>query len=166
MKEWRADTTVFSQASCWGAYSEMLALKRAGRPYVSISQLNTPFSWPGDKLYRIVGDAFDGAQKSVFVSQGNLDLFESQIARPLKNAQVIYNPHAFDVSTQCDPLEGNDLRLSNVARIDPAHKGQDLLINTLALEHWRKRNISLKIAGSGDESWLVKGPDSNTLLRR
>ena len=104
MKEWRADITVFSQASCWGAYSEMLALKRAGRPYVSISQLNTPFSWPGDKLYRIVGDAFDGAQKSVFVSQGNLDLFESQIARPLKNAQVIYNPPAFDVSTQCDPL--------------------------------------------------------------
>jgi hypothetical protein len=51
-RRWKADVVVLSQASCWGAYSEMLALAELGIPYVSISQLNTPFNWPGDTLGR------------------------------------------------------------------------------------------------------------------
>lgn len=166
---WRADVVVISQSSCWGAYSEILALAEKRIPYVCLSQLNTPFSWPGDQLFEAVGEAFAKAAAAVFVSQGNLDLFENQVARKLDNAQVIYNPPSIDVSQPCGPVLAHPFRLLNVARIDPGHKGQDLLLDVLALPKWRKRQIELEIAGGGNSRWLerllvVKGLTNVTLL--
>lgn len=152
--KWRADIVVFSQASCWGAYSEMLALAEAGIPYVCISQLNTPFSWPGDGLFRSVGAAFSRARAAVFVSQGNFDLFQNQAAVKLDNAHVIYNPPSFDVSAPCGHPPEKGFHLLNVARIDPGHKGQDLLIDVLSLSKWRERDVRLSIAGGGNREWL------------
>jgi glycosyltransferase involved in cell wall biosynthesis len=167
--KWRADMVVLSQASCWGAYSEMLALAEAGIPYVCISQLNTPFSWPGDGLFGAVGAAFSKARAAVFVSQGNLDLFQSQAAVELGNAHVIYNPPSFDVSDPCGPPPVGPFRLLNVARIDPGHKGQDLLIDVLNLPKWREREVQLSVAGGGNRKWLEqlvksKGLGNVTLL--
>ena len=167
--KWRADMVVLSQASCWGAYSEMLALAEAGIPYVCISQLNTPFSWPGDGLFGAVGAAFSKARAAVFVSQGNLDLFQSQAAVELGNAHVIYNPPSFDVSDPCGPPRVAPFRLLNVARIDPGHKGQDLLIDVLNLPKWREREVQLSVAGGGNRKWLEqlvksKGLGNVTLL--
>lgn len=150
----RPDMVVLSQASCWGAYSEMLSLAEAGIPYVCISQLNTPFSWPGDGLFGAVGHAFSNARAAVFVSQGNLDLFQSQAAVKLGNAHVIYNPPSFDVSEPCGPPPEGAFHLLNVARIDPGHKGQDLLIDVLSLPKWRERDVRLSIAGGGNRKWL------------
>lgn len=168
-KHWRADVVVLSQASCWGAYSEMLALADIGIPYVSISQLNTPFSWPGDGLFEAVGEAFARAKAAVFVSQGNLDLFQNQVARKLDNAHVIYNPPSFDVSEPCGPSPKDVFRLLNVARIDPGHKGQDVLLNVLAMPKWRERRIEVEIAGGGAQRWMkqlieAKGLKDVTLL--
>jgi glycosyltransferase involved in cell wall biosynthesis len=155
-RQWKADMVVLSQASCWGAYSEMLALAEAGIPYVSISQLNTPFSWPGDKLYEAVGESFARAKAAVFVSRGNLDLFQNQVARQLGNAHVIYNPPSFDVSVPCGPPPEGVFRLLNVARIDPGHKGQDLLLDVLAMPKWRERQVELEIAGGGNRRWIER----------
>jgi glycosyltransferase involved in cell wall biosynthesis len=167
--KWRADMVVLSQASCWGAYSEMLALAEAGIPYVCISQLNTPFSWPGDGLFGAVGAAFSKARAAVFVSQGNLDLFQSQAAIELGNAHVIYNPPSFDVSDPCGPPPDGPFRLLNVARIDPGHKGQDMLIDVLNLPKWREREVQVWVAGGGNRRWLEqmvksKGLGNVTLL--
>src|ERR1019366_2299358 len=46
-----------------------------------------------------------------------------------------------------DPNSG--FRLACVARIDPAAKGQDLLLKTLALAEWRERPIELHCFGTG-----------------
>jgi glycosyltransferase involved in cell wall biosynthesis len=153
-RKWRADVVVLSQASCWGTYSEMLALAKLKIPYISISQLNTPFSWPGDKLFDVVGEAFESAHATVFVSQGNLDLFQNQTARTLSNSHVIYNPSSIDVTSTCGSVPTDVFRLLNVARIDPAHKGQDLLLDVLALPKWRDRNVELQIAGGGNHEWM------------
>jgi glycosyltransferase involved in cell wall biosynthesis len=168
-RRWKADAVVLSQASCWGAYTEMLALAEAGIPYVCISQLNTPFSWLGDRLFEAVGGAFQKSRAAVFVSQGNLDLFQNQAAIKLENARVIYNPPSFDVSESCGPPPSDTFRLLNVARIDPGHKGQDLLLDVLALPKWRERDVELEIAGGGNRKWLerlvdVKGLRNVNLL--
>ena len=152
--QWRADIAVLSQASCWGAYSEMLALESKGIPYIGISQLNTPFSWPRDPLFEEVGNAFTKAKAAIFVSKANLELFENQIAKELKNAQIIFNPPSFDTTVSCGPVKGDAMKLLNVARIDPSHKGQDLILDVLCLEKWRTRNVSLTIAGEGNSRWI------------
>lgn len=167
--KWKADVVVLSQASCWGAYTEMLALAEADIPYVCISQLNTPFSWPGDGLFEAVGRAFAKAEAAVFVSHGNLELFQNQAAMQWPNTHVIYNPPSFDVSQPCDAPQTDRFSLLNVARIDPGHKGQDLLIDVLAMPKWRARPVKLSIAGGGNRSWLeqlidIKGLDNIELL--
>lgn len=154
-KRWKANLVVFSQASCWGAYSDMLALAMAGIPYGCISQLNTPFSWPGEKLFEVVGEAFAKARFCVFVSEGNRKLFENQVARKLTNAHVIYNPPSIPVDEPCaTPPSPEPFTLLNVARIDPAQKGQDILLDVLAQPKWRQRNVRLEIAGGGNRRWL------------
>jgi glycosyltransferase involved in cell wall biosynthesis len=132
----------------------MLALARAKIPFVSISQLNTPYSWPGESTFESVGEAFARAKACVFVSQGNLELFQNQIARQLDNAIVIYNPPSFDVTTPCSIPDSEGFRLLNVARISPGHKGQDLLIDVLSMTKWKSRKITLEIAGKGDTRWI------------
>lgn len=156
-RAWKADLVVVSQAACWSAYGELLGLAKSGIPFVTVSQLNTPFNWPGDRLFERVGDAFFGARAAVFVSQGNLSLFENQIARDLPNAHVIYNPTSFKIDGSCGPppVEGS-MVLLNVARLDPAHKGQDLLIDVLSMPKWRERAVELRIAGGGNRVWMER----------
>jgi glycosyltransferase involved in cell wall biosynthesis len=154
---WKADLVVVSQAACWGAYRELLGLRSAGIKYVSISQLNTPFVWPGDALFECVGDAFAAAQSAVFVSQGNLALFQNQVARILPNATVIYNPPSFAIDRPCEPPASHDgMVLLNVARIDPNQKGQDLIVDVLSMPKWRERDVHVRIAGGGNASWFKK----------
>lgn len=154
-KAWKADLVVVSQASCWGAYRELLGLGRAGIPYVSISQLNTPFVWPGDRLFECVGEAFATANATVFVSQGNLALFQNQVARALSNATVIYNPISFPIHGPCaPPLASDGMVLLNVARIDPNQKGQDLIVDVLSMPKWRERDVHVRVAGGGNMAWL------------
>jgi glycosyltransferase involved in cell wall biosynthesis len=164
-RRWKADIVVISQASCWGAYTEMLGLAKAGIPYVCISQLNTPFNWPGDLVFEAVGEAFAKAKAAVFVSRGNLDLFQNQVSRKLDNAHVIYNPPSFDVSQPCGPPPDDVFRLLNVARIDPGHKGQDLLLGVLALPKWRERDVKVAIAGGGNRRWIEQLIASKGLSR-
>jgi glycosyltransferase involved in cell wall biosynthesis len=82
---------------------------------------------------------------------------------------VIYNPPSFDVSEPCGPPPEGTFHLLNVARIDPGHKGQDLLIDVMSLPKWRERDIRLSIAGGGNRKWLEqlvksKGLGNVTLL--
>lgn len=156
-RAWRADLAVISQAACWTAYRDLLALRKAGIPYVTISQLNTPFLWPGDELFECIGESFAGAEAAVFVSRGNLALFENQVARRLPNARVIYNPVSFQIDEPCGPpADHGPMVFLNVARIDPAHKGQDLIADVMALPKWRKRDVRIRVAGGGNKEWLER----------
>ena len=94
---------------------------------------------------------------------------DGSFATKLDNAHVIYNPPSFDVSDPCGPPPNDVFRLLNVARIDPGHKGQDLLLDVLALPKWRQRDVQLQIAGGGNRKWLelliaCKGLTNVTLL--
>jgi glycosyltransferase involved in cell wall biosynthesis len=156
-KAWGADLVVISQAACWSAYRELLALRNARIPYVTISQLNTPFVWPGKQLFECVGESFAGAKAAVFVSRGNLALFENQVARRLNNARVIYNPVSFPVDEPCGrPANDGPMVFLNVARIDPAQKGQDIIVDVMAMPKWRERDVRVRVAGGGDRAWLER----------
>ncbi len=44
----------------------------------------------------------------------------------------------------------------NVARIDPAHKGQDLVVDVMAMPKWRERDVRVRVAGGGNVAWLKR----------
>lgn len=108
-------------------------------------------SWPDDRLAEEMATLFHGARKCFFVSQHNLDLFQDQIAASLPDAGVVRNP--FNVPFDPDlewPAAEPFWRLASVGRLEPATKGQDLLLRVLSAERWKRRNLKVSFYGSGE----------------
>ena len=90
------------------------------------------------------------ARRIFCVSRNNLDLLRLQVGEPLLNGEVVWNP--YNVSAERAPAwpdESEGWRLACVARMDPAAKGQDLLLQTLARPEWRDRPVELNLFGAG-----------------
>jgi glycosyltransferase involved in cell wall biosynthesis len=130
-------------------------------PYVVISQKATEAQWPADDTRRYVRRSFQLARRAVFVSRHNHRLTEQQIAARIDRAVVVRNPVRV---TRDGPLpwpETNGLvRVACIGRLFPAEKGQDILLNVLAREHWRERPLHVSFYGDGVNrkglEWLAR----------
>jgi glycosyltransferase involved in cell wall biosynthesis len=130
------------------AYGDLCRV--AGRPYVVISQKAVDYLWPSDKDRMVMRSAFQSALRTYFVSRHNLQLTEFQIGETLMNAEIVRNP--FLVSGTPLPWPGtqeHSIKLACVARLETGEKGQDILLQVLARQPWRGRNLSVSFFGSG-----------------
>ena len=87
----------------------------------------------------------------------NLDLLSLQLGEPLLNSEVVRNP--FNVSTESLPSwpdEDVKWRIACVARLEVAAKGQELLLQTLALPEWRNLPIELNFYGEGPDKLALR----------
>jgi glycosyltransferase involved in cell wall biosynthesis len=119
-------------------------------PYVTLCHLVSPSLWPHDGLVPEYADAYGKARACYFVSKANLELARLQLVHPLPKAKVVRNP--FNVSYDAKPSwpsNGREWRLACVARLFPAHKGQDLLLEVLRMPKWRKRALRVTFYGEG-----------------
>ena len=83
------------------------------------------------------------------VSQRNLDLLTLQLAEPLPNAAIVRNPYNVALQRPLTwPEQGDPWKLACVA-LDPAAKGQDILLQIMALPKWRQRPVELNLYGQG-----------------
>jgi glycosyltransferase involved in cell wall biosynthesis len=107
-----------------------------------------------------VGEAaasYTAARRVFCVSRSNLDLLRLQVGEPLLNGEVVCNP--YNVSPERPPAwpdESGGWRLACVARIDPAAKGQDLLLQILAQPEWRDRPVELNFFGAGPDELALR----------
>jgi glycosyltransferase involved in cell wall biosynthesis len=151
LKRFNPDLVVLSQGYNAGAFEWAKTCREAAIPYVMIVHCNSEFWWFQERLEEAV--ASYTAARSVFcVSLKNLDLLRLQVGEALPNAQIVWNP--YNVSPECPlawPDEGERLRLACVGRINTAHKGQDLLLQTLARPEWQARPIELNFFGTGSD---------------
>jgi glycosyltransferase involved in cell wall biosynthesis len=145
------DLVVVSQGANFDGlvYSDLC--RGSGRPYVIISQKATDYLWPSDKDRIVMRSAFQTALRCYFVSQHNLRLTECQIGETLMNAEIVRNP--FLVSGTLLPWPGtqdpHSIKLACVARLETGEKGQDILLQVLARQRWRNRNLSVSFFGAG-----------------
>jgi glycosyltransferase involved in cell wall biosynthesis len=73
-----------------------------------------------------------------------------QLGDLIQNGEVVWNP--YNVSPEGIPAwpgENGKWRLACVARLDPAAKGQELLLQVLARPEWRARPVELNLFGEG-----------------
>jgi glycosyltransferase involved in cell wall biosynthesis len=127
-------------------------------PFATISQANHVDWWPDDSRARQCRTVLSAASRCYFVSHASREMAEKHIGCRLSNAEVVRNP--FNVpygSAPAWPTEGDCLRMACVARLHPASKGQDLLLEALAQPPWDSRNWTLALYGDG--------PNKETLLR-
>ncbi|MEO1614800.1 MAG: hypothetical protein AAFV88_03060 [Planctomycetota bacterium] len=171
------DRVVISQ-SCqdgvgWGA-----ACASRGISFDLITQVVAEYYWPNDTKSAEAGEVLAKARRCYFVSKGNVELTERQLGVSLANAEVVWNPFNVVPPQSFHWPEESPLRIACVARLDPRHKGQDLLLQGLAGRKWRHRRFELTFFGRvlarshfdvSRPSWICTAsnlPDTSTMSER
>jgi glycosyltransferase involved in cell wall biosynthesis len=129
----------------------------SGHPYVVISQKAVDSLWPSDKDRVVMRSAFQAALRCYFVSQHNLQLTERQIGETLVNAEVVRNPFLVPGAPLPWPdSQDHGIKLACVARLETGEKGQDILLQVLARQKWRDRNLSVSFFGAGNNGEALR----------
>lgn len=153
LKRFNPDLVVISQGFNSGGFDWAKVCREAEIPYAMIVHCNSERWWFGEEPGKEFDEAvasYTAARRVFCVSRHNLDLLRLQVGEPLSNAEVAWNP--YNVSSEPAPAwpdESGRWRLACVARLDLAAKGQDLLLQTLALPEWWDRPIELNLYGAG-----------------
>lgn len=123
------------------------------KKFVIICQHNNEFGGNFDDVQaEFEKKLFIKAQKVLFISKRNLETAQRQLACQIENASIISNPvNLAKLGIKSLEKSDNELSMACVARLETATKGQDILIQVLSLEVWRKRNFKLTLYGSGDD---------------
>ena len=145
------DLVVISQGLQIEGLSWMEAARGAGCKYMVIAHGAAEQRWPRDDDAERLAAGYENAVASYFVSQANLDLCRRQFGSPLRHAKIVRNP--FNVRYDAQPAWPGDVSdgfsLACVARLDVSQKGQDLLLEVLALPRWRQRKMRVSLVGTG-----------------
>jgi glycosyltransferase involved in cell wall biosynthesis len=152
------DLVVISQGDNADGLEWLEAAHELGLRYAPIAHSAVVYWWPSDDRAERLARAYDGACASYFVSEAILHLSRLQFGSLLSNAKVIRNP--FNVRYDAAPPWPDDpeacMKLACVGRIDVISKAHDILLQVLALPHWRQRRVRLSIVGSGPHEQSVR----------
>jgi glycosyltransferase involved in cell wall biosynthesis len=150
LKQFNPDLVVISQGHISGGFDWAKVCRDAGIPYFIMLHCNSETWWFTDQELGEAVASYTAARKVFCVSHHNLDLLGLQLGKPLENGEVVWNPT--NVSSERIPDWPHDSRLWRLAcvgRLDPAAKGQDLLVQILARPEWRERPVELNLFGVG-----------------
>jgi glycosyltransferase involved in cell wall biosynthesis len=157
LKRFNPDMAVISQGHNSGGFDWAKVCREATIPYITIVHCNSELFWYDDQEIGEAVASYTRARRVFCVSRSNLDLLRLQVGEPLLNGEVVCNP--YNVSPEHPPTwpdESEKWRLACVARIDPAAKGQDLLLQILAQPEWRDRPVELNFFGTGPHELALR----------
>jgi glycosyltransferase involved in cell wall biosynthesis len=127
---------------------EQLALRSI--PYAVICQLSLPqIDFTG--WVPVIRRLFSGAGFVAFVSQRQLEQVRHQLDDAVGNGVVVRNPVKLASTDEVPWPAGPTMRLACVARLNCAHKGQDILLRSLAALPWRGDDWRLSLYGEGPD---------------
>jgi glycosyltransferase involved in cell wall biosynthesis len=157
LKQFKPDLVVISQGHNAGGFVWAQVCRDASIPYVFIVQSNSEHMWFDDEEIEQVAALYNAAQKVYCVSQGNLDLLRLQLAAPVQNGEVVWNPYNVSPETiPAWPEKNGRWKLACVARMEPQAKAQELLLQVLARPEWRARPVELSFFGKGPHELTLK----------
>jgi glycosyltransferase involved in cell wall biosynthesis len=157
LKRFKPDLVIISQGHNSGGLNWAKICREASIPYVLIVHCNSEHWWFEDREVEEAAASYRSAQKVFCVSRSNLNLLRMQLGDPMQNGEIVWNP--YKVSTESIPawpVENGRWRLACVARLDPAAKGQELLLQVLARPEWRARPIELNVFGEGPHELALR----------
>jgi len=150
LRQGKPDLVVISQGYNRDGLEWMKQCRELEIPYAAVIQCNSEIWWPSGEVSDEMAAAYRSAKGVFCVSRHNLRLLELQIGESLPNASVVWNPFNVPSGEPPDwPAESGPLKLACVGRLDPAAKGQDLLLQVLAQPKWRERSVETNFYGAG-----------------
>ena len=157
LKQFRPDLVIISQGHNSGGFAWAKICREAKIPYVLIVHCNSEHWWFEDRELEEAAAAYRAARKVFCVSRSNLNLLRMQLGDPIENGEIVWNPYKVSPqSIPAWPTENGRWRLACVARLDPAAKGQELLLQVLARPEWRRRPIELNFFGEGPHELALR----------
>lgn len=146
----KPDLVVISQGFPWDGLAWIQACQDLGLTFCPIIHANSEIWWPVDAWMDTIETGFPAARRVFFVSESNMRLMDLQCGFHLENAEQVINPWLGDTSTIVPwPEDDGMTHLACVGRIDPKAKGQDILLQLMAMPKWRERPVKLHIYGGG-----------------
>lgn len=133
---------------------EFLATSRV--PIILLLQFNADCLQISETERLLVRGVLERANTIIGVCRHNLLLLERQFNFPIKGKHlVVQNPIQVDCEDPLNFPDGEVVRLACVARLETRWKCQDILIDVLSDEKWRRRPVQLNLYGTGpDEGYL------------
>jgi glycosyltransferase involved in cell wall biosynthesis len=156
LKEFSPDLVVLSQGYNADGFEWAKTCREVGIPYIVVVHCNSEIWWFQHRLEQAL-TSYLNARRVFCVSHKNLDLLRLQLGEPLPDAEIVWNP--CNVSPEGPlpwPKDSAILRLACVGRINPAQKGQDLLLQVLARPEWQERPIELNLFGTGPDEQVLR----------
>jgi glycosyltransferase involved in cell wall biosynthesis len=150
LKHFIPDLVVISQGKNSGGFDWARACRQAGLPYAMIVHCNSDLWWFDEQEIAEAVESYTSARAVFCVSRHNLELLRRQTGEPLENAEIVWNPYNVPSTKPPNwPSPNGIWRLACVARMDPAAKGQDLLIQLFGRPEWQARPIEVSLYGAG-----------------
>jgi glycosyltransferase involved in cell wall biosynthesis len=157
IKREKPDLAVISQGNMSSGFDWMEACRKDGIPYVAIVHSNSELWWPNDLLAEKLARVYTAARRVFCISRNNKELLEKQLGVALSKADLIQNPLKLPNREYLPwPEPDKEWRLASVARLEPAAKGQDILLRVLALERWRNRPVQVDFIGEGPSASTLR----------
>ncbi len=142
---------LISQGNDHSALPWLEAFSALGIPTTVVTHGVIPSDWPNDPTAARLRKAFAATRASFWVSKRNQTDFEYQIGHHLSQGEVVWNPvKVLGSDPVAWPASSIPWRMACVARLQMRPKGHDLLLQALALPHWRQRDLHLSIFGTGE----------------
>ena len=148
---------VINQPDNYAGVQWMLRCSAHCIPYVVVTHYTSEWDWPIDDVARKLADGYLKALVSFFVSHRGRILTEKQVGSRIENSAIVRCPYQVDFDCQCVwPTLGEHVHLASVSRLDPGDKGQDLILEVMSMEKWRRRELAVTIFGTGKHSESLK----------
>jgi glycosyltransferase involved in cell wall biosynthesis len=147
----RPELFIISQGANFDGLPYVRFCDMDGIPYVIISQKAIPYLYPNDWARKELKELWRGSRMNYFVSHDNLEITQNQFGMKFDRAEVVRNPYLtkLEKPLNWDFSSNGTIKLACVGRFYILDKGQDILLNVLAREKWRKHDIELSFYGKG-----------------
>ncbi len=130
------------------------AFIEANLPYVIINQLTKQIEyWPlREKKLPAVRTAYQNAVRTFFTCWNSHRIMESRLGNKITNASLHYNPYHIDRDVQLPfPSFENGTQIAMPSKLLHIHKGQRLVIELMAREKWKHRDVTINLYGEGPD---------------
>ena len=102
-----------------------------------------------------IGDYYSHAARVGFTALGNKKEVEVHLASEIANSFIHQNPIDFSAADIIPWPQASQALISCPSRLFVEDKGQDILLQVLASEHWASRDFKLHFFGDGpDEAYI------------
>lgn len=120
---------------------------------ICICHWNTDYSRPHFFSFSTYQRIFQSFDKIFFVSKENWKATERQLAHRFTNAFLAKNPINRPSDNYIEfPDFGDNYYVGCVALLNSYNKGQDILLEVLSSNKWKKRNLKILMFGEGDDA--------------